>query len=105
MPCRMRWSLAAVVLGACLLLPARASAQWPIANWLKYPDCPKSEYSCWHFWAPEAVRGVEHHRRTSVSVYAPDRFPCVPPRSMILRYPCPAIDPAEAAQSYYILHQ
>ena len=56
--------------------------------------CPPSAYTPWHYWAPTLFRVHAEHHGPAEPTYAPDRYPGLPPRFAISRFPCPAVDPA-----------
>lgn len=67
----------------------------PIWDWMCGcgDDCPKSSYSCLHFWAPSLSRANDCIHGPKIDVYAPDRHPEVEPGVTVLRYHCPPAAP------------
>jgi hypothetical protein len=83
--------LAALVLTLGLLTPHKAAAGWPFC----YDQCGPSDYPKTAYNLPLVHRFFAHCRDLSVSVYPPDRYPCLPPPSYkVFRSPCPFQDPA-----------
>jgi hypothetical protein len=88
--------VALLVLLAGLLLPGRGSAGLLFGPKPYHPwNCPPRCYSCWHYWAPAPYRIWAGCHGPKVSVYPPDRFPCVPPSAAIIRFPCPGVPPPQ----------
>jgi hypothetical protein len=86
---RKTWSVAAV-----LLLVAAAQAEPRHGHRLgRWADCPPSLYSPLHYWAPTLIRVRDCLHQPTVSSYGEIR-PDITPSYQIIRYPCPAVDPA-----------
>jgi hypothetical protein len=88
-----RLTLAALVVCAGLL-PTSAASAGPIKDWFCGGDCPAPSYSPFRYWAPRAARVNDDCHGPKLDVYAPDRHPEIPPTYDILRFSCPAVDPA-----------
>jgi hypothetical protein len=87
------WGSAAWVLGLGLLLPATVQAGWPFhCDKCQGPDCPRSEYSCCHYWFPAVYRIQAYCHPVSPS----SGIPCsdIPTGYEITKFPCRAVDPA-----------
>jgi hypothetical protein len=82
--------LAALVLGALLLGGGRGQAE----SFFHKTDCPKPSYSPLHYWVPSLYRANACIHGPKLSMYAPDRAPGLPARVQVIRFPCPAADPA-----------
>jgi hypothetical protein len=90
---RMRGTLAALALTLGLVSPA--SAGWFFSH--GHDDCPPSQYSCLHYFAPSLYRYRAFHSDHPEYLYAP-----VPHPEMVsydtFAAPCPAVDPAILAR-------
>jgi hypothetical protein len=81
------------MLVAGFLLPGAATAG-PILEWFGC-DCPPPEfYSPYRYWTPGLARLHDKCHGPKTNVYPPDRHPEIPITFTILRFPCPAVDPA-----------
>jgi hypothetical protein len=89
---RTRAWVAGLVLALTLPCAAHAGA---IGSYLYYHcrDCPPPSYSPCHYWTPTLYHIHAACHGPKVSVYPPDRFPCIPPRDVITPYHCPAVPP------------
>jgi hypothetical protein len=87
-----RLTVAALVLAA-VLAPARPARAGQLWDWL-CGSCPPPSYSPARLWAPRLARVSDRVHGPKVDVYPPDRHPEVPPDFIILKYPCPAVEPA-----------
>ena len=114
-----RWTLTGIVLAATL----QASAVWsqepgqtlpapgtPAAQPASPPEnCPGPVgpgpdaercykhpiyYSLFRYWAPGAARAYDYAFGPKLPVYAPDRYPDIPPDYITLKYRCQYVDPA-----------
>ncbi|HXG10848.1 MAG TPA: hypothetical protein VNK04_13905 [Gemmataceae bacterium] len=85
------WRPAALLLSVVLMIPAEVSAG-PL---FPYKHCPKPSYSPFHYWTPSLYRVGAHFHGPVVPLYAPDQAPGLEPRIQILRFPCPAVYPAD----------
>jgi hypothetical protein len=85
--------LLAALLLAGLAAPARADSLLG-EHLRRHKNCPKPSYSPVHYWAPTLVRVRAHFHGPRVSPYVPDRHPGDPADMAIIKYPCPAVDPA-----------
>lgn len=83
---------AAVVLAWALLVPSAASAG-PLWDRL-CGHCPPPSYSPFRYWAPGAARASDCVHGPRLSAYPPDRHPEVAPSFTVLKFPCPAAEPA-----------
>jgi hypothetical protein len=83
----------ALVLAVGLFLAPQARAGWILDHW--HHDCPPSSYSPCHYWTPAAYRVYAACHGPKLGIYAPDRFPGIPPRVVLTTYPCPAAPPSE----------
>jgi hypothetical protein len=86
-----RRPLAMVVLVAALAGASSASAG-PF-GWIFPNESQPNSYTPWYTWAPRAERVHDLHG-PKLDVYPPDRHPEITPEYNILRFPCPAVDPA-----------
>jgi hypothetical protein len=87
-----RLTVAALVLAAALV-PARPASAGQLWDWL-CDHCPPPSYSPFRLWAPRAARVSDRVHGPKLDVYPPDRHPEIPPTFTILKYSCPAVDPA-----------
>jgi hypothetical protein len=92
---RMHQLTVAALLLAGGLVPARAASAGPLASWFGCGDCPPPSYSPFRYWTPALARLHDCFHGPSLSMYAPERHPEVPPSAYILQYPCPPVPPAE----------
>jgi hypothetical protein len=88
-----RLTLAALVLCAGLA-PASTASAGPLKDWLCGGDCPTPSYSPFRYWAPRLARCSDDVHGPKLDVYAPDRHPEITASYTILKFPCPAVDPA-----------
>src|SRR5229473_1041618 len=88
-----RLTLAALVLCAGLV-PASTATAGPLKDWLCPSDCPTPSYSPFRYWAPRMARVNDDIHGPKLNVYAPDRHPEITPTHTILKFPCPAVEPA-----------
>jgi hypothetical protein len=88
-----RLTVAVVVIGAGLLAPSAASAG-PLKDGSCSGDCLPPSYSPFRYWAPRLAKWYDNCHGPRLDVYAPDRHPEIPPNYDILRFSCPAVDPA-----------
>jgi hypothetical protein len=93
--------LAALVVAAGLVLPARARAGGLLAHWFGNPDCPPPSYSPCHYWTPAVVRLYEDHHGPALHPYAPNTHPDIPPTFLFYKYRCPTSSPTEQMREYY----
>jgi hypothetical protein len=92
---RIHWLSVAALIVFAGLAPARKANAGPIKDWLcPGGDCPSPSYSPFRYWAPRLARVHDATHGPRLSVYAPDRHPEISPTFTILRFPCPAVDPA-----------
>lgn len=91
-------------LAAWLLLPVAGRADPVVESAPAREHCPHTSYSPLHYWTPALYRLHACLHGPKAPTYAPDRFPCVPPTYKIIRYPCPAVDPATLVNDWR-LHQ
>jgi hypothetical protein len=91
----MGGTLAVVTLVLSLLTP-----EWACADHA-YRDCPRSCYSCVHYWAPTLykINYCFHGRR--MNTYAPDRHPEIEPSFKMVRFPCPPVNAQAASVDFY----
>ncbi len=87
-----RLALAVLVVAAGLVAGSPVGAG-PLKDFFCPCDCPPPDYSPLHYWTPGLVRLHDAHG-PKLGVYAPDRHPEIPPTYTILKFPCPAVDPA-----------
>jgi hypothetical protein len=87
-----RW-LAALVFGVVLLVPSQSSA----GGLLTYhkAHCSKPSYTPFHYWQPGIYRVAACLCGPHEPLYAPVRYPQIIPRSEVIGYPCPPVDPSE----------
>ena len=92
---RMRWTvgLLTVVLGLLAPLGARADHA--------YRDCPRSCYSCVHYWAPQLVRVYDCLYGPKLAVYAPNRHPEIEPSFKQVRFRCPPVPAQQSSVDFY----
>jgi hypothetical protein len=80
---------------AATLLTAQAASAGPLWDALmdKLHGCPPSNYSSFHVLTPNLTYYYECRHGNRVSVYPPDRFPCMPPTYERYAYRCRAVEP------------
>ena len=88
-----RLTLAALLMTAGLVSANRAHAG-PVEDGLFPAAHADNSYSPWRCWAAALARLSDHFRGPQLSVYATDRHPEIPATFIILRYDCPAVEPA-----------
>ena len=91
---RIRRMVLAALVGAAGLLPAGSAKAGELWDHLCHKDCPRPSYSPLRYWAPQLVRVHDCVHGPRLSSYPPDMHPEIPPTYIILKYPCPATDPA-----------
>jgi hypothetical protein len=91
----------AFVLLLALLAPSPALAGPYLGEWGWFwkpaPDCPRSQYSPLHYWAPEYYELRACCRPTNLDQYPPGPYPPVAPSFMFTRYCCPTAPPMPTA--------
>jgi len=91
---RIRRLTVATLALAAVLLSAHTASAGPLMDWLFPDDGPTPSYSPLRYWAPRVGRVHDDCHGPKLSVYPPDRHPEIPPTYNILKFPCPAVDPA-----------
>lgn len=101
-----RWRTA-LLLGLALVTPGIALAD-PDGGWLPHSrrDCPRTEYSLLHYWAPSLYQVRACLRPSDLDQYPPGPFPPVPATFDVNKYKCRTIPPIPSAPyadpaSYY----
>jgi hypothetical protein len=90
----VRWlTVMALVLAAGLASTSTANAS-PLKDLSCDGDCAQPSYSPFRYWAARAARLGDNVRGPRLTVEAPDRHPEIPATFTILKFPCPAVDPA-----------
>jgi hypothetical protein len=86
-----RWAAVLVVtIGALLPEAARAGS---LLGWFEPKDCPPSDYTSLHYWAPTAWRVHAHFHVPGVPMEAELRYPEVPSPIEVRHFHCPATPP------------
>src|SRR5687768_6459333 len=88
--------LATLVLTFAVLMPGSSDA----GRFLGSPRCPRSSYSCWHYWAPGLYRLVDRHHGGVPHTYPPGGHTETPPNYMITPFACPSVDPTVLTDLY-----
>jgi hypothetical protein len=87
-----------IAMALALLVPSSAWAgpffgDWGWC-WNPAPDCPRSQYSRWHWWAPTAFYVRMYLHPTSLDEFPPGPSPSVPPTYIIGKSCCITIPSA-----------
>ena len=95
-----RW-MAGLIVGACLGLPALATAG-PVVNIMQPCDCPCTHYSALHVLTPVLYRWAAFCQGPCRYTFARNKHPDIPPVDHFRPYHCPSVNPLRFSMQTYI---
>lgn len=95
-----RW-IVGLFVGACLGVPSFVAAG-PYVNVMQPCDCPPTHYSALHVLTPAFYRWAAFCQGPRCYIFAPNKYPDLPPVPWITKYHCPSVNPLQFSVQNYV---